>query len=612
MCHLGALTFYVGVFLITGTTLGQADETYLSPETLIANKEKGIVYVAAAGGERVIALRLLHSDIGELCALPGPPGGLAISPDGAHLYVTVRVPAGKVCVVDIASGAIEETLPVGHTPVAPVLSPDGNTLYVCNRFDDTVSVVDLASKQEVAVIPVSREPVAAALSPDGACLLVANHLPAGAADGQYVAAIITVIDTGSRAVAATIPLPNGSTGLRGICTAPDGRYAYVTHILGRYRLPTTQLERGWMNTNALSIINLATRSLVNTVLLDDVDAGAANPWGVACTQDGRFLCVTHAGTREISVIDRAALHDKLAKAAAGERVSEVTTSSEDVPNDLSFLVGIRRRVKLTGNGPRGLVLVGTRAYVAEYFTDSIGVVELDPGARDPVRSVALEPPRPQTAERRGEMLFNDAIHCFQQWQSCASCHPDVRADGLNWDLLNDGMGNPKNTKSLLLVHQTPPAMARGGRGTAEAAVRAGIRVVEFAVLPEEDAAAMDAYLKSVQATPSPYLADGKPNPSAQRGAQIFEKAGCAGCHPAPLYTNLGQFGVGTGTGSEEDLPLDTPTLVEVWRTAPYLHDGRAVTIKDVLTKDNPADKHGVTSRLTETEIKDLAAFVLSL
>ena len=60
----------------------------------------------------------------------------------------------------------------------------------------------------------------------------------------------------------------------------------------------------------------------------------------------------------------------------------------------------------------------------------------------------------------GERLFNDTTLCHQRWQSCASCHPDGRTDGLNWDLLNDGIGNPKNTKSLLLASEKPPEMAQ--------------------------------------------------------------------------------------------------------------------------------------------------------
>jgi len=65
--------------------------------------------------------------------------------------------------------------------------------------------------------------------------------------------------------------------------------------------------------------------------------------------------------------------------------------------------------------------------------------------------------------------------------------------------------------------------------------------------------------------------------------------------------------VGTGKDLDKDQRFDTPTLVEIWRTAPYLYDGRAYTIEEVLTTFNPGDKHGVTSNLTEAEIKDLSS-----
>jgi cytochrome c peroxidase len=183
---------------------------------------------------------------------------------------------------------------------------------------------------------------------------------------------------------------------------------------------------------------------------------------------------------------------------------------------------------------------------------------------------------------------------------------------LNWDLLNDGLGNPKNTKSMLLSHRTPPAMALGVRDSAEVAVRAGIRHIQFAVRPESDAVAIDKYLKTLKPIPSPYLRRGKLSASAKRGEKIFEKANCASCHPAPLYTNMEKYNIGTGRDREKDELFDTPTLVEVWQTAPYLHDGRAATLKDVLKKYNSEDKHGHTSDLTDDQIKDLANFVLSL
>ena len=134
-----------------------------------------------------------------------------------------------------------------------------------------------------------------------------------------------------------------------------------------------------------------------------------------------------------------------------------------MPSDLAFLVGIRTRVPLDGAGPRSLAVIGTELFVGDYFSDQIERIDLR--AR-PLRAVpiALGPPARMTPARRGEMLFNDATLSFQGWQSCASCHSDdARVDGLNWDLLNDGLGNPKNTKSLVWAHRTPPAMSTGVR-----------------------------------------------------------------------------------------------------------------------------------------------------
>jgi DNA-binding beta-propeller fold protein YncE len=368
-----------------------------------------------------------------------------------------------------------------------------------------------------------------------------------------------------------------------------------------------------MNTNALSVIDTAARKLVNTVLLDDVDLGAANPWGVACTADGKSICVTHAGTHELSVIDAAALHDKLAKVAAGEKVSRTSLRPEDVPNDLSFLVGLRRRIRLKGNGPRGLAIVGKMVYVARYFSDDLAVVDLEERAASRrVRAIALGPKKPMSQARKGEMLFHDAIMCFQHWQSCSSCHPDGRNDGLNWDLLNDGMGNPKNTKSMFLAHKTPPVMITGIRPKAEVAVRAGIKFILFAVRPEEEAVAIDTFLKSLTPVPSPYLVNGALSDSAKRGKTVFTKAKCASCHPASLYTNRKKYNIGTGVGMEKTRTFDTPTLLEVWRTGPYLYDGRAVTIASVLKEHNKTDSHGKTTKLSATDLKDLAEFVLSL
>jgi len=614
-----------------------AADAWLGPVAVAASKDGKRLFVANADAKQIALVDPAAGKVTGSIAMPAEPTGMVLSPDGKKLYVTCAAPKSTVEVLDAASGKKVASIPTGHTAVGPAIAPDGKVLYVCNRFNNAVAVIDLATGKETARIATIREPIAAAVTPDGKMLFVANHLPGDRADTYDIAAAVTIIDTAGKKT-TSIRLPNGSSSLRGICVSPDGKYAYVVHVLGRYQMPTTQVERGWINTNAMSVIDVAGKKLVNTVLLDDVELGAANPWGVGCTADGASICVTHAGTHEVSVIDAKGLLKKLlampaakaAKAAKGDKASAQTenpasSKADEVPNDLAFLIDVRKRISLQGdgstapiagtriNGPRGLAVVGSKVYAAAYFSDNIAVVDLKPKFDKVVSTITLGPKPKLTMQRRGEMYFNDAVLCFQKWQSCATCHPDARVDALNWDLANDAFGNPKNVRSMLLAHKTPPAMSSGIRAKAETAVRSGIKYILFTVRPEEEkaASAIDEYLKSLKPVPSPYLVDGKLSAAAERGKKLFldKKVGCAQCHPAPLYTDLSLHDVASKGKYDRRKTFDTPTLIECWRTAPYMHDGQYTTMKELLTKG----KHGkVDSKLNEKQIADLVEFVLSL
>jgi DNA-binding beta-propeller fold protein YncE len=596
--------------------LGRAALGYLSPLALAATKDNRTLFIACATANQVLRFDIPSGKVTGSFAMPAALTGLALAADGKTLWVTCAAPESEVRALDPETVSVAFSFVAGHTAMAPALSHDAKTLFVCNRFNNDVSVFDLASRKLLRRIPVEREPVAADLSADGSCLLVANHLHGGCADASRVAAAVTVIDTAELKVLKTLGLPDGSGSLNGLQVSPDGKYAVVTHILSRFRLPATQVERGWMNCNAITIIDMANLETVNTVLLDSIDHGAANPWGIGWSADSARLIVTHAGTHEISLIDFPATLAKLAQ-------RQSASARADVPTDLAFLFGLRQRLKLppTDLGPRAVAIAGQNAYIANYFSDSLGLLALPPGPHDktPARllaSVPLASNCDMTPARKGEFYFHNADLCFQGWQSCATCHPgDARMDGLNWDLLNDGLGNPKNVKSLLLAHRTPPAMSMGVRDTAETAVRAGLRHILFTMPKEEVAAAMDVYLKSLKPVPSPWLVGGQLSAAARRGEKLFKdpKVGCAACHPPGLFTDLKSYNV--GTRGQFDAPrdlFDTPTLVEVWRTAPYLHDGSAATMRDVLTTHNPHNRHGRTSHLTPEQLDDLATYVLSL
>lgn len=310
-----------------------------------------------------------------------------------------------------------------------------------------------------------------------------------------------------------------------------------------------------------------------------------------------------SGTHELACIDRAMLHNRLAQVKEGGKATPSTKDYAHIRDDAGFLYGIRDFYKTQGKGPRALHVTSDKVYTANYYTGEL--VAFNQSGKE-MTSSSLGTPLASTQTGKGDMYFHDASIGFQGWQSCASCHPnDARMDGLNWDLLNDGMGNPKNTKTLVLSHQTPPCMVTGIRKDAETAVVSGIKYILFSASTEEVAPAIDAYLKSLAPVPSPRLVNGNLSEAAKRGKAHFEKD-CSSCHSGTYYTDMKQYKVSWTNGPDEHVKMDVPALNEVWRTAPYLYDGRAYTMQEMLKIHAPAEA------LSENELNDLAEYVLSL
>jgi cytochrome c peroxidase len=106
-----------------------------------------------------------------------------------------------------------------------------------------------------------------------------------------------------------------------------------------------------------------------------------------------------------------------------------------------------------------------------------------------------------------------------------------------------------------------------------------------------------------------------------RGRAAYEKAECSTCHSGEAFTDQTFANVGTyvQTGTVVDnvsmLPhggLNTPSLLGLARTAPYLHDGSALTLKARLLTGKDGDRHGKTSRLSDAEVDDLVSYLKGL
>ncbi len=558
--------------------------------TGMALNERGEMLLAQKGLMRVDLFTADGTKIIRSYPMDESPTGILL--DNDRVYITTFDKSGKLQILQLESGRIEASIPTGSGASCPMFGPEKDKLYVCNQFSNTVVEIDLASRKVVRSVKVLREPKAAVFSKDGKYLFVANFLPAQRADIDYVAGCVSVIDMASFTKVKDIQLANGSNALHGMCISPDGTYIYVVHNLGRFAVPTSQLQQGWMNTSAFSIINVSKQEFVGAVLVDEPERGAAGVWDIDCNDEQIFI--THSGTHEVSIIDHQAMRKKF----------EAYPNKEALEYDLSFLYGLRERISLQGNGPRNMLYIKDKIYIPTYFADILNVVDINTRQ---VNAFDLNPGRVESRIHKGEKYFNDAKNCFQEWQSCNGCHPgEARMDAMNWDLMNDGVGNPKNCKSLLYSHVTPPCMISGIRASAEIAVHAGFTHIQFYNIDEEQSSCVDDYLKSLRPVPSPYLVNGELSEKAKEGRKVFDKHNCGSCHSGPYYTDMKMHCIGEDIEFENG--WDTPTLIEVWRTAPYLFDGRAATMEEVFE----VHKHGIDKKITKKEIEALAEYVNSL
>lgn len=565
-------------------------ENYPHFPTGISITDEGSLVMSEKGHDRIAVYSPDGRKLKAEYKLSSVPTGVAVS--GNRIFVTTFKTTGRLHILNISDGKETACIETGSGACSPTPDPKKGKVYVCNRFQNTISEVDITSGKVTRSVKVLREPVSSAITKDGKYLYVTNFLPAQRADADHVAACISVIDLKTFTKVKDIRLANGSNAVHGICTSPDGRYMYACHNLGRYTVPTSQLHQGWMNTSAFSIIDTGSQESIGTVVTDEPERGAAGIWDIEC--DDENIYISHSGTHEISVIR----HKEMLT-----RFLEYQDKAA-LEYDLTFLNGIRKRIGVEGNGPRTICLSGSRLYVPTYFADILNILDVNDCS---ISSIDMNPGRTETDVHKGEKYLNDATHCFQGWQSCNGCHPgDGRADGMNWDLMNDGVGNPKNCKSLLFSHVTPPSMISGIRESAEWAVRAGFKFIQFFNVSEEDAACVDAYLKSLQPVPSPYLIDGELSEKAKLGEKIYKELKCDDCHNGTYYTDLLMYRIGDDI--EFDQGWDTPTLRECWRTAPYLFDGRAATMQEVFE----THRHGIEKKVSKKEIEALTEYVNSL
>ena len=586
---------------VSGPTVTVPGGPYYSPSAVAVSEDGKWLYVGGATDEKIYQYSTADNTLKTYYDVNAPVNGLTVS--GGKIYATVGKLGGKLVV--LSSDLKEEgSVVLGHTPVDTVIK--GNTAYVANRFSCTVSVVDLSSMKETKEISVSREPMALELV--GNKVYAACHLPEDNAVAGSVSPRITVIDTAKNEATGSITLCNGAANVKDIVASPDGKTLYVSHSIARYTYPTTQLDAGWIYTNGVSVIDTTKDKASYAFLLDELELGAGNPWGLAINESGNTLYVAISGSGELMKVNLTNLKKQV------DRVGTTTgtvASLDDIVNYIPFAANCKERIDLGGEGVRSIVLSGDTLYCGQYFSGDIAAVDVSSSKMSVIDTFGPgEQPKADTI-RLGEALWYDSTICYQNWQSCASCHPDGRADGYNWDNLNDGVGVSKQAKSMLYSLRTPPVMVTGIRPDGETAIAAGLKYICFNADTKGIIENIEAYLLAMLPEQSPYLNDdGTLTESATRGKALFEEYGCVTCHPAPLYTDM-QFHTSIDLENEpawEYRDMDTSSLVEVWRSYPWGYFGGHTDMVEYVKYS--VSKSGKT--ITDDQAQDLANFILSI
>jgi YVTN family beta-propeller protein len=590
--------------------------TYASPLEILFSPDGARLYVLCQGSDQVRVLDSATYKVIKNLAVGNVPRGMSLSPDGRRLLVT-NTWDDTVSVIDTRTLAVTATWPVGAEPSGVAQDATGKYVFVANRISNDVAVLDAATGAEQKRLAAGRGASYITPTPDGTRLYVTHIYPNATRESTAMGnravpeSEITVIDAARAVIVDRIQLKNIAHGFH-IAFSRDGRLGVLAQLHPKNLVPLAHLEHSGAFADTLMLFGADVGQPVE-VPLDELERYATRPFGVAISPDKSRLFVTSEGAEFVTVIDVPKLL-RFAHAHPG-------SSARDLGASANYVV---TRVEV-GHDPRGMAMTrdGSKLVVANRLDDSISVI--DTRTNQVVRTVQMDGPKVITALRHGEQTFYTSRYSFQRQIGCANCHIDSTFDGLTWDLEPDGFGRDVVDNRLLEdIRDTEPYKWNGGNPNLP--TECGPRTEKYFWRSEnyDDLTLTDlvSYVRHLPSRPNRWRqADGSLTPAEERGKALFSRAAdkfgkpiaetnrCSYCHSGPKGTSQRSFDVGTGKSTDNSGLLDTPQLINVALTAPYLHDGSAKTLEEIWTVYNPDDKHGRTNDLTKDELNDLIEYL---
>jgi YVTN family beta-propeller protein len=548
----------------------------------------------------------------------GTPYGLAFDPTGKRLYVTCKT-EDRVAVLNSATLEQVDSVVVGMGPAAIAFCPNakGDRLVVANSMSDDISVLSVSPLKELSRPSAGREPFAVAVTPDGTRAFVANRLVGLASIKSVPESELTVLDPVSGRVANRLGLSSAHLS-EGVWVTPSRSWVLTPLVKVRNMVPITQVANGWVMSSGFALSDLSSGQPIQ-LPLDEANNYFSDPSMIVTDPQGKRAFVASGGSDVVSVVNLDEVAEWLKRASDCEK--------QDAIYDLALSSAYVSKRLRTGRNPRQLAISpdGNQLFVAERLDDSVLVIDtttLKPLGRIKLGDGGLSDPI-----RRGERVFTSSAYTFQHQFSCRSCHPDGHVDGLSYDFDGDGIGdNLLDNRSLQGVAGTAPFKWNGKNPSLE--VQCGPRFAKVLMrtepFPTKELHDLTTFIKSL---PPPRVAGkvgGRLSPSEERGRAIFFATTtpngteipvsnrCVTCHAPPLYSVRLPFKVGTKGPFDTTDTFDTPHLLGVADTAPYLHDGRAQTLEEIWTLYSTNDSHGVTSYMNKIQLNDLVAFLKTL
>ena len=595
------------------------NEDYLSPFNMAVSSDGSKLYVIAQEGNALLVVDIEANKVIDKISVGEKPHSVALKNDGKTAFVSNQW-ADNVYEIDLSLSKVVDTLKTGSGPAGLVLSVDEKFLYVVDTYSSEVSIIDLKSKTELIRLMAGNDPTGAAFTPDGSQAYITSRRTLPKPYGTPPKTELTVIDATTQRVKERKIFDNAYL-MENVAITPSGDMAIATLIRPKNLIPSIQIEKGWMMTHGIGIIEPGYDGRIIQLLTDDPNAYFSDPFDIVITPDGQKAFISHSGVDFVTVIDLNAIRTLLAE------------STQEKLLTYSNHLGISSRYVLkripTGANPKGLVLSpeGEFLYVAERLEDRIAVISTE--KLETIKTIDLNGPSRITVARKGRRLFNNSGHTFQNQYGCYTCHPDSHEDGLVYNMAGRDMGrNLANTQTLRDIGDIPPYKWNGKNATIykQDGMRFSTILTRTEAFDYDELDALVAYIMTGIKNPPNlrYNPEGDLTAAQKRGKKIFYRTHnnfgeeipvenrCVTCHPPPYFTNMKMADVGTLSDTDDPMLFDAPQLNNVYESAPYLHDGRAATLEELWTTYNNEDKHGAGNDMLKDQLNDLVEYLKSL